>query len=145
MPFITGPGLLGAVGVAQAGLGIVHAIQGVSQAKAVSKTETAQIQADTKRETEALAIERRRLLGRQRVAAASGGVSTGIGSPLDVQLETLGMARKELEDIMLTGARKIKASKLTAASRRSTAIFGGASDVFGGLGTLATASISRKP
>ena len=114
-------------------------------ARQIGDIEAKEIREDTTREVEAAAQERRRLLGTQRVRAAAAGVSSTSGSPLDVQLETLSLARQELDDILISGQRRERTARITAfgrvqqaRSQTSSAIFTG----LGNLGSLATRSAS---
>jgi hypothetical protein len=132
--------------VAQMITGVRAAGQDERTAKRIAAVEAQEAREDAARQAEAEAIEQRRLLGRQRVIAAAGGVRTGVGSPLMIELETLRLGRQEIEDVLLGGERKARTARITGFERVKVARARGREALLSGIGTLgslATQSAGR--
>lgn len=126
--------VVGSVGKATAG--VVGAARAASDAQEAAKLDAQQVRSDVEREAVVKQQEIDRLRGVQIVRAEAGGVSSGVGSMADLERETLGEGRKEIEDMFLSARRKVRAINLQAENRVGAARAGAASSLFEGLGSL---------
>lgn len=145
LPFL-GPVMQGVSAISSIVSGVTSASRDINTAQDTAKRGASEALSDAQHEAEGKKMEMERLRGTQNVRTAASGRTIGEDSALAVELETLTLSNREIEDVLLSGRRRASAATLQGQAQVNAAATAGRSALFSGfgsLGSLATAQFGK--